>query len=208
MIYTLGEDKVNGAISAPFIKTKYLDYFCEIDSFDIIIFTSKKAIISLDEKYPSWINKSIYTVGEKSKELALSKGAKNIISSQKKTSFNMIKEIKQQLKNKKVLYVRAKKVVYDIKEAIKSICQFEEIIAYETIFTKPSFELEKGSIIIFSSPSTIQSFARFYDMKEFKIIVIGKNTAKSLDDGITYNMPKSPSIELCVEMAKQIELEC
>jgi len=74
VIYTLGEDKIDGAISAPFIKTKYLDYNCDIDSFDIIIFTSKKAILSLDKNYPSWINKTIYAVGEKSKQLALDKG--------------------------------------------------------------------------------------------------------------------------------------
>ena len=206
MIYTLGEDEINGATSAPFIKTKYLDYNCDIDSFDIIIFTSKKAIISLDNKYSSWINKSIYTVGEKSKKLALSKGAKNIMSLKKESSYDMIKEIKPKLGNKKVLYVRAKEVLFDIKKELKNICEFKEIITYETIFTKPPFELIKGSIVIFSSPSIIKSFSRFYDMVDFKIIVIGKNTAEFLDKNISYDMPLSPDLRLCVAMAKKMLL--
>ena len=206
MIYTLGEDTINGATSAPFIKTKYLDYNCDIDSFDIIIFTSKKAIISLDKNHPSWINKTIYTVGEKSKKLALSKGAKNIMSLKKESSYDMIREIKPKLENKKVLYVRAKEVLFDIKKELKDICKFKEIITYETIFTKPSFELIKGSIIIFSSPSIIKSFSRFYNMIDFKIIAIGKNTANFLDNNINYDMPLSPDLRLCVAMAQKILL--
>jgi uroporphyrinogen-III synthase len=204
MIYTLGEDKINGATSAPFIKTKYFNLDYDINSFDIIIFTSKKAIISLDKACPSWINKIIYTVGKKTKEFALSKGATNVASSKKESSYDMIGELQYIVKNKKVLYIRAKKTLTDIKSKLNNLCDFTEIIAYETIFIKPLLKLKKGSIIIFSSPSTIKSFSCFYDIKDFKVIVIGKSTAKSLDTNIKYEMPSSPSLELCIKKAKEM----
>ena len=204
LIYTLGEDKLNGAISAPFIKTKYIKFNCNIDNFDAIIFTSKKAVIAIESLFPSWVNKTIYTVGKKTKKLALSKGAKNIFASHKESSYDMSIEIKEFLKDKKVLYIRAKTILTDIKSLLDDICDFTEIIAYETVFVKPLFELEKGSIIIFSSPSTIKSFSLVYNIKDFTVVVIGKNTAKTLDKSIQYEMPSSPSLELCIQKAKNI----
>ena len=206
MIYTLSEDVVDGAISAPFLKTKYLSYSDKIKDYDIIIFTSKKAIFALKND-KSWINKIIYTVGEKTKEIALKQGAKNVYSAKKSSSYDLCTEIKDKIIGKKVLYIRAKKVLFDIKEYMQDICFFDEMIVYESIFTKADFVLEKGSVVIFSSPSIIESFIRFYDIVDFKIVVIGKKTAEALrkiDKNIEYIMPKYPNLELCVQCGEKL----
>jgi uroporphyrinogen-III synthase len=67
--------------------------------------------------------------------------------------------------------------------------------------------LEKNSIIIFTSPSTIKCFFKSFDWdSSFKAVVIGNSTKKHLPQDIECYESDSLSINGCIDKAKEISL--
>ena len=112
------------------------------------------------------------------------------------------------LKNKKVLYIRGSKVVSNLVETLNSngaIC--DEAIVYETVCTKfkKKIKLPKNSVIIFSSPSTIECFLKNSQWDEsYKAVSIGQTTEKYFPPYITPYVSETTSLDSCVK--KAIEL--
>jgi len=203
-IYTLGEKPIQGAISTPFIQTKKLQFNCDDIDADILIITSQKTINFMKENNCQYKDKIVYVLGESSKKIALSNGIKNVILVPNIGIEDLIFKIKNELIDKKVIYLRAKKVIFNIKEKIEKICDYKEIIVYETILINPKKQIKKNSIIIFTSPSTIESFSKIYKLEDFNIVVIGKSTASKLPENTKYYISDSPSLEMCIKKAKEI----
>ncbi|NQY94763.1 MAG: uroporphyrinogen-III synthase, partial [Campylobacteraceae bacterium] len=117
-------------------------------------------------------------------------------------------ELKDILKHKNVLYIRAQTVVSNLVKILKDYnVNIDELITYKTTCNqlKEHIDIPDHSIIIFSSPSTIKCFFKLYEWnKTYEAIAIGKTTASYLPNHISCQISPSQSIEECIKLAKSL----
>ena len=193
----------------PLIKTKPLNIeIKKIPDYDFLIITSKKTLKYFKSLKLLDKNKPVLTTGDKTASILKKLGFKNIIIP-KKQSAEGIKEYiyDNGLKNKKFLFLRAKK---GKKIDLPNITI---IPVYETITNFPDNKEEflnlinKDTYILFSSPSTFKGFKEnFKDykdlLKKINVIAIGNTTKAELEkENIKiFAIPKKPSIEETIKL--------
>ncbi|TKI69508.1 uroporphyrinogen-III synthase [Sulfurimonas crateris] len=207
-IYVLNDKNVKWAKNLPVIKIETTKVDFDFSKYDAIIFTSKNAIYSLNSYNQEWIKKPIYAIAPQTAKVASNLGAKIKFVSKEKHGDEFAKELVPLLKNKKVLYIRGSKVVTNLVETLNSngaIC--DETIVYETVCVefKKKIKLPKNSVIIFSSPSTIECFLKNSQWDDsYRAVSIGHTTEKYFPPYITPYVSETTSLDSCVK--KAIEL--
>lgn len=207
-IYILNDKKVKWAKNLPVFKIQPIEQTVDLSSYDALIFTSKNAIYAIDSLDSTWKKKPAYAIApQTAKTVKHLKGTLKF-SGKEKHGNGFALELKEKLKNQKVLYIRGSEVVSDLVNILNShdvIC--EELIVYETVCREfdTQIVLPKNATIIFSSPSTIKCFLKNVKWDEsFKAISIGHTTAQYLPSYITPIIADATSLESCVK--KAIEL--
>ena len=207
-IYVLNDKKVKWAKNLPVIKIDTIKVEFDFSKYDAIIFTSKNAIHSLNSYNKEWITKPVYAIAPQTAKVASNLGAKIKFVSKEKHGDEFAQELVPLLKNKKVLYIRGSKVVTNLVETLNSngaIC--DEAIVYQTVCVefKKRIKLPKNSVIIFSSPSTIECFLKNAQWDEsYKAVSIGHTTERYFPPYITPYVSETTSLDSCVK--KAIEL--
>jgi uroporphyrinogen-III synthase len=184
-----------------------ISYKIDFSLYDGLIFTSKNGVYSLQNDTKS---KTIpaYAIASKTAEI-LNKNKINVVyTGTSGHGDDFAKELIPILKNKKVLYIRAKKVVSNLTNILNDngVC-CDELITYQTVCKKynKTQQPPKNSIIIFSSPSTIKCFFESFKWdNSYLAISIGKTTAKYFPNDIKYKIAKQTSIQSCIELAQRI----
>ena len=178
----------------PLIKTIpiELDSNINISDFNCIIFTSKNGVeyflknklvqkIKLNDKY-------FVCIGEKTAQKLKEMGFKpNYICKRNYSEF-MSEEMKNKgvLKNMKSLLVQGSLSDNKLIESLKSFSKTEKIISYRTeLVNKKYSELEKINkkykpYVVFTSPSSFDSFIKFYDASEVNLVSIGNTTSSHI----------------------------
>lgn len=206
-IFLCSPKKVEGTNALPMIKFKRLKDSLDLKKYDSLIFTSKQAVIFTDEINKEWKSKKILAVGKATANLAQKLGAKNIYYPKEFYGESLANDIVKNFKNLKMLYLRPKVISFDSKSFLKKNgIDIEEEILYETrCIEYKNKELPKNSIIIFTSPSTIDCFFKSFNWdNSYKAIVIGKSTLNNLPKYIKAYVADEPTIDSCVEKAKEI----
>ena len=183
----------------------FVKYDIDFTKYDALLFTSKNAIYSLASNN-TWQDIPSYGISTKTAKILEEYNSNLVYTGSSGHGDDFANELIPHLKNKKVLYIRAKKVVSNLVNILNEnniLC--DEIITYET--TCKSYDIKqqpsKNSIIIFSSPSTIKCFLNNFIWDDsYFAIVIGKTTAKYLPSNIKYEIAKETSIESCILSAK------
>ena len=207
-IYLLNNDKYEEIKNLPVIKINFFQKEIDLDSYDALIFTSKNGVRAIDKIDRNWIKKEIYSIGQgTSKEI--NKYNANLIFTAKNSYGDFFaQEIKDKLKNKKVLFLRAKKVTSKLNQILQvAQVDLREEIVYETTCRacgkdeKP----QKDSIIIFTSPSTVKCFLKNFTWnKSYTAVSIGKVTASIIPTYIDYKISNKQTISSCIELAKNL----
>lgn len=203
-IYLLSNSFYEGVDTLPMIDINYLDINFDLSSYDTLIFTSKNSVLSIKNN-PLWRDKECYAISEQTAKLISSMGGKLKYTGKSRDGNEFAKEIVPLLKNKKVLYLRAKEVVSNLATILKNKdINLDELIVYETLCKEyKNTKLEEGSIFIFTSPSTIECFFKSFSWQDsFKAVCIGITTAKALPGNIKAQISKEKSIKSCIELAK------
>ncbi len=207
-VYILSEIKFPNVINIPVLKIKYIQSNTNLSSYDALLFTSKNAIYSLNSFNKTWQNIPSYAIAKKTADIIKSEGGSLCFTGESSHGNDFAKELAPLLKNKKVLYIRAKKVVSSLVLLLKKQeIDINELITYETACNEDLKEIEisNNAIIIFSSPSTIDCFFKRYTWKKsFKAVVIGKTTAKYLPSYVDFKISPSTSLEKCIELAQSL----
>jgi len=207
-IYILSDKKVEGAINLPVIEIEYINQTIDMKNYDALIFTSKnavKAIANIDE---SWKSLPSYVIAPQTAKILKSLGGNLFFTGKQNHGDEFAQEILEKLKGKKVLYVRGKKVISDIEEILKDngvLCK--SISVYETVCKKyeEKIVLPKNSVIIFSSPSTIECFFENIQWDDtFKAVSIGKTTAQYFPSYVKAHISDSTSLISCVQKAQEL----
>jgi uroporphyrinogen-III synthase len=205
-IYLLSNSSHEGVKSLPMIDIKYLDFILDLSKYDALIFTSKNSVISLDKKH-LWQNIPSYAISDQTANLIKQKAGNLTYTGTSRDGNEFAKEILPLLKDKKILYLRAKEVVSNLSDILKAgKIDLDEQIVYETLCKKyEKKRFKKNSIFIFTSPSTVECFFKSFNWnKSFKAVTIGETTAKALPKEANYFISKEKSIKSCIQLAKKL----
>ena len=207
-IYLCSPKSFEGVESLPMIKFQRVANSLELERFDTLLFSSKQAVVFTNELNPKWKEKFIIAVGPATKQKALELGAKNIYYPKEFYGKNLAQDIIAKFKDKIILYPRPNVISFDHKTYLAQYgINIEEKIIYQTTCQKhPNKTLEPNSIIIFTSPSTIECFFKNFKWHtSFQAIVIGKTTLKNLPKEVEkVFVAKEPTIAACVARAKEV----
>ncbi|RZV19233.1 uroporphyrinogen-III synthase [Aliarcobacter butzleri] len=205
-IYLLNEQKHKDVENLEVFQIEYIKSDVDLKKYDALVFTSKNGVKAINSFNQDWKNIPSYAIAQKTANtiIKLSGVVEFIGNSGHGNDFAY--ELKNVLKDKKVLYVKALKTVSNLPNILKENGIFlDEIIAYKTSCKKSNIILEENSIFIFTSPSSVECFFKQYSWKNsYKAIVIGKTTAEFLPSSINYEISSQTSVEECIKLAKQL----
>lgn len=210
MIYLVGSNKAyEGVKNIVLNEILCLDFSINLKDFDALVITSKN---SLNALYHNSIkaDKSleIYAIGEPTANAALNYGFNKIYTSQNSYGDEFAIEIIPLLKDKKVLFLRAKKTASNIFEILKlNGVNVTQIIAYENLYKKADFREAppKNSVIIFTAPSAVRHFVDSFGWDDsYKAVAIGQTTARELLFAKNLQISQIQSTDECVRVAKTL----
>ncbi|NWF66813.1 MAG: uroporphyrinogen-III synthase [Campylobacterales bacterium] len=179
-IFVLNDRRYENAKNLPIIEIEFLDVEIDFERVDIIIFTSQNSVKSLQKYLQKWQHIPALAVGEATKECLIKLHANVINFDNSFYGDDLVLNSFELLKNKNILYPRAKKVSSNISTILKSF-DLIEVIVYQTICKKIEQKEIKNSKIIFSSPSTVECFFKNFSFDSSNVAIsIGKKTSNSL----------------------------
>jgi uroporphyrinogen-III synthase len=208
MIYLLSPLYKEGTIPLPMIDFKLHNVALETDSYDLLMFTSKQAVVSAEALNPRWKEIPCLAIGKATANQIEKLGGNVVYHPESFYGESLAQDIIKRFKEKKILYIRPKVVSFDSKTFLaQSGIVLDEKIIYETICQKYTI-LEKphpDAIIIFTSPSTIHCFLDNFGWDESYIaIVIGEATKVHLPKHVKVFVADKPLISECIVKAKEV----
>ncbi|MDN5112021.1 uroporphyrinogen-III synthase [Aliarcobacter butzleri] len=205
-IYLLNEQKHEGIENLEVFQIEYIKSDVDLKEYDALVFTSKNGVKAINSFNQDWKNIPSYAIAQKTANTIIKLGGVVEFIGNSGHGNDFAYELKNVLKDKKVLYVKALKTVSNLPNILKENGIFlDEIIAYKTSCKKSNIILEENSIFIFTSPSSVECFFKQYSWKNsYKAIVIGKTTAEFLPSNINYEISSQTSVEECIKLAKQL----
>jgi len=205
-IYILSDKKVANTINLPMIEISYLPFEIDFSQYEALVFTSRNAIKSINSFSNGWKKIPSYVIAPQTAKTLEKLGGTLQYVGENGHGNDFAKEIECQLQGKKVLYLCGKKVVSNLFGILNEsgvLC--EKAVVYETICKEyaQKLTLPKNSIIIFSSPSTLECFFKNISSWDtsYTAISIGKTTAQYFPKNITPLIPNQTSLDACVEIA-------
>lgn len=200
MIYLFSNTPKKGVKHIKIIDINFL-HPLKFPDFNAIVFTSKNAVKALSSLHVEWKNTPCYAIGKPTAEEVLKHGGVVQYIGKNSHAQEFAKEIKPLLKEKEILFPRAKKVVTNLKKLLHPL-HLHEVVVYETKCSEEFIKPPHRSTLIFTSPSCIKCFLEKFEIdKSYKIICIGKKTASSLPENISYKIPQIQSIDECIKLA-------
>lgn len=205
-IYLLNEQKHEDVGNLEVFQIEYIKSDVDLKKYDALVFTSKNGVKAINSFNQDWKNIPSYAIAQKTANTIIKLGGVVEFIGNSGHGNDFAYELKNVLKDKKVLYVKALKTVSNLPNILKENGIFlDEIIAYKTFCKKSNIILEEDSIFIFTSPSSVECFFKQYSWKNsYKAIVIGKTTAEFLPSNINYEISSQTSVEECIKLAKQL----
>jgi len=208
MIYLLSPEVKRGCIHLPVITFNTFETTIILDTYNLLMFTSKQAVVSIESINKDWKKIPSIAIGNATAKQIEKYGGTVAYMPETFYAKNLTEDIVNKFKHKNILYLRPKEVSFDSKVflASKDIVLHEKII-YETSCITYSQEEKpkKNAIIIFTSPSTIRCFLKNFTWdKSYHAIVIGEATKKYLPKNIKVSVADAPSIEACIKKAKSL----
>ena len=206
-IFVLSEKKYKDAKNLPVIIFDYYTKKLNLSLYEALIFTSKNGVLAIDNISSEWKKYPVYSIGSATSKVIKDLGAQVVYEAKSSYGENFANEIKHRLKNKRVLFIRAKVVTSSLNNILKECgVLLDEEIVYETKCSncKKLSQPPSDSYIIFSSPSTISCFFKCFKWhKSYTAVVIGEKTASFMPKDIPYILSKKQTISACIELAKE-----
>lgn len=203
-IYLFSDTPHEGVEHLPLLEIAYLSPSIDLLPYDALIFTSKKAVMALELMGVAWHEKASYAIGEGTAQAILE--AKGHLAFTCKLSYgdHFAQTLIPLLQGKKVFFPRAKEVVSPLFETLTlSGIAITQCVVYETHCKHypPEQKPPQGSVLIFTSPSTIRCFERnFGGLEGYEIVAIGDKSAHVLPPTLACHIPQKQSIEASIAL--------
>lgn len=205
-IYLLNNQKFDNVENLEVFGINYISSDINLKNYEALVFTSKNAIYSIDSFNKDWKNIPSYVIAPKTADVVKNLKGNLVFVGISSHGNEFAMELIPLLKGKKVLYIKASKTVSNLSVILKeNSVILDELIAYETTCKKVNTNLEKNSVFIFTSPSSVECFFKQYTWNDsYKAIVIGKTTANYLPKEVEFSISSETSVEECVKLARQL----
>ena len=207
-IYLLSDAFHEGVVNLPQIKITFRDIELDLTPYDALIFSSKNGVKAIDSINKNWKKIPSYAIGGPTANTIINLNGNLFYTSSSAYGDDFAQEISPKLKGKKVLFLRAKEVLTNLENILKSSkIDIKSEVVYETTCVKnrPLHVESKNSIFIFTSPSTVACFFSNYEwLESYQAVCIGNVTAKALPKSITPHISKTQSIKSCIKIAKTL----
>jgi len=208
IIYLLSKDKTpfKGVCNLPQIKTLYHHTNIDLDSFDLLIFTSKESIKALQKSGIDLKGVNALCISEKTAHYA-KKFHINVLESANGYGKELFEIIQARYKKKKIFFPHAKVLAYDLISKMQDEgIDLKHQCVYETVCEKKQeIRFKKNDIFIFTSPSTVQCFKQNYGFwSGLRAVAIGKTTKEAIPKGVEVFLSKKTTIESCIEKARSL----
>jgi len=173
--------------------------------YDTLMFTSKQAVKSAEAIDPNWKLLPCIAIGGATKKQIEAFGGEVIHHPESFYGESLSRDIVRAFADRNILYLRPKEVSFDARSylAKEGIALGEQII-YETScirYGKQSCP-EPGSVIVFTSPSTIRCFLRNFSWRsDYTAVVIGNATKVHLPPEAETIVADRPLIDACIKKA-------
>jgi hydroxymethylbilane synthase len=178
LIEVRGQRSEVGSLKSEETHNLYSDL--RLPTSDFIFFPSKQAVKYFFENKPSLNSDIKFGVYGRGTEAALNKfGYKADFVGESSDSTEVSEQLKKIVSGKKVLIPQAKDSLRTIENSIKDICEVHPLIVYETL-PKKNVMIPDTDMMIFSSPSNVESFFAQHKLKSQVVIAIGTSTATQL----------------------------
>ncbi len=207
-IYLLSPKPREDVRSLPMISFEQLAETIDFAKFDILMFTSKQAVLTAEVIDPRWKETPTIAIGPATKKQIESLGGTVLFHPHNFYGEELAENIADFFQDRHILYLRPEKISFDSKGylAKKGILLQEQII-YRTLCIeyKPNIQPPEDAIIIFTSPSTIECFLKNFDwLSSYTAVVIGKSTKIHLPSDAKFVVADTPLIDACVDKAKTL----
>jgi len=210
MIYLLSPLTRDGCIHLPMISFSTVEQKLTFDGYDMLMFTSKQAVICAEELNDKWKELPCLAIGAATAKQIEALGGTVYYQPKSFYGKTLSQDIVTKFKEKKILYLRPKVVSFDAKSFLrKENVWLDEEIIYEThcINYAVNEQPNENAIIIFTSPSTIHCFLKnFYWDKSYTAVVIGEATKEHLPSDARFEVSDIPQIDACIVKAKEVLL--
>ena len=206
-IYTLGTRPIEGTKWLPMLRFERLADTLALEDVDAVVFSSQEAIRHAEAIDASWKRLPAIVVGEKSAD-AIRRAGGRVLATAEGSGVSLAKLLCARFRDYRLLYLRPKKVAFALAEALEDCgMRIKEQILYRTVcrtYAVPDAP-EEGSVLIFSSPSTIRCFLKNFEWKSsYRAVAIGKRTAAAFPEGIAYTLSELPSFESALQKAQEL----
>ncbi|MBN2722331.1 MAG: uroporphyrinogen-III synthase [Campylobacterales bacterium] len=180
----------------------------DFSSCDILLFTSKNAVVVTNEIDKKWKKLPSIAIGSQTAKSIKELGGTVVGVGESFYASNLAQIILERFADKKILYLRPKEIASNALLSLrKQGIDINEQVIYETrcrIYDKKE-KPPMGSIIIATSPSTIKCFIEnFGSLDGYKVVAIGDTTAAALPVGTDFFIASKPLITECIKLAKEI----
>lgn len=204
-IYVLSDKQVKYAKSLPVIETQMIEGKVDLSSYDALVFSSKNGVKYIDRLAPEWKKIPAYAISAQTAKAIKKLGGKVAFVGKEKHGDEFAYELLTLLSGKKTAYIGAQNIISNFIKILKeNAIECDHIPVYHTVCREyeKKTTLPKGSVVIFSSPSTIECFFKNVEWDEsFTAISIGNTTAKYFPDFIQPVIAENTSLESCVYKA-------
>ncbi|TQR32444.1 uroporphyrinogen-III synthase [Campylobacter sp. MIT 99-7217] len=211
MIYLFAKAKFKGVVSIELSQISFKKIRANLNKYEALIISSKNALKALKKSEKELnLEQKIYAIGQNSAKKALKMGFKNVKFCKKANARDFFKEFKEELRRLKSLYLRAKKIAFDMSKALRAEgASSKSLICYEALYKEPrkDLSLKRPCVLIFTSPLSVSFFLKSFEFKkEDKLVAIGQSTAKALKAVCKNEIytPKKASIKECVRLARSL----
>ena len=206
-IYLFSISSHPNAVSVNSLAITFFKPQIDFSKYDYLIITSKQTCEALKQyETRDYIDKKALCVSVASATSLESLGG-TVLDIGGGYGDNLVDKIKSYPKDIKWLYLRAKVVASDFVEVCKDDgYDIDEVIVYESDCSQKilDVEVEDKSILIFTSPSSLNCFLKTHEIShKSTVIVIGKTTAKAIPKDIKFTLSKETTIESCMEIASK-----
>ena len=206
-IYLFSKTPHDDVTHIPILLTQFLQPAIEFVNYDAIVVTSKQAVTALGKISPDWKTLPILCVAEGTAQMAQESGA-SVLEYGEGYGERLADIIIERYGEKRWLYPRPEVVASDLGDRVKRAgVDLDEVVVYRS-YCNPDVaqtELKKAAVMIFTSPSAIECFMKFFRFETGqKVVVIGETTKASLPEGVDAFMPEAPSVEACVALAEKL----
>lgn len=206
-IYLISKTPYEGVIHIPILTISFLNPVIDFTHYEGIIFTSKQAVLALEEYPLDWKTLKYICVSENTAASVRERGAVDVECGDG-YGVSIPTVLRTKKRHGKWLYVRPKIIASQWVESARSDgIEIDEAVVYETTCNEDAgnYPISEEGVLIFTSPSSIRCFLQNYPIFQTQdVVVIGTTTQNALPAGVASYLSSTTSVEAAVDLARQI----